>query len=147
MSPLSMETMEGPPTYGTCRMCYSSGPIGMDCICCEKPGTQYLMLMTVNGIKDIITIDAEWFAGVVGGDHKIAKADRMHQWVCPPFMLFEPTLLHTSLVIHAKKQRLSNALIENRLCKYFDGIHNYTKEERTEIFRVGSTETKEFLWA
>jgi hypothetical protein len=69
-----LKTDVGIPTYGTCSICWNSGPVYMKCIECGAVGYQVMHFR--HYIRDSQTI-----AKLLGNKHKIAKANRLQHWI------------------------------------------------------------------
>jgi hypothetical protein len=63
------------PTYGTCSMCMSSGPMNGYCRLCRSPGCFYRQV-TMGNPGDEKMIDAEWISHFFRMTHLPAMADR-----------------------------------------------------------------------
>ena len=69
------------PTYGLCKWCFGSGPVGLHCQNCKKDDCFYKVVMKK---RDKKILDAEWISRYFGTTHLVAKADRtQHKWVTP----------------------------------------------------------------
>ncbi len=69
------------PTYGSCNMCYTCGPVGMLCKKCRQPdqGGSYEQIYKILFYQQCV-LDSITIAKMVGAGQHIAKADRTYQW-------------------------------------------------------------------
>jgi hypothetical protein len=67
------------PTYGVCKVCFSSGPVHMLCQKCKTKGHRYYLLR-MNGVCGKI-LDAEWILGFFGTSHVDVRADKTQNWL------------------------------------------------------------------
>ena len=72
------------PTYGLCKMCFGSGPVGMHCQICKMNDNYYKVVLKK---RDRKILDAEWISRYFGTTHLVAKADRTHNWSQAPMEL------------------------------------------------------------
>ena len=62
------------PTYGNCRECFMSGPVGVYCDNCNSPTCGYVIMFT-SPFNSTKILDAENLSRILGSGHLVAKAD------------------------------------------------------------------------
>jgi hypothetical protein len=85
-----MKTVVSIPTYGTCSICWNSGPAYKQCIKCGVVEYQ------VVNFKDYI-LDSQKIAELLGNDHEVAKANRLQHWLRTEAMRFRDDLFKMML--------------------------------------------------
>ena len=68
------------PTYGSCCMCYKSGPVGMDCDC-PRQGLYMVVFYGKGRVVDSISI-----AEIMGAGHQVARGNLTWGWIRTPSM-------------------------------------------------------------
>jgi hypothetical protein len=68
------------PTYGTCSFCFKAGPTGKKCVCTDGKYKIFFYRMHI--------IDSIKIAELLEEELKVAKADRMQNWIMTPLMQF-----------------------------------------------------------
>ena len=89
------KTVVGFPTYGTCSICWKSGPAYKKCIKCGVVEYQ------VVNFRDYI-LDSQKIAELLGNDHEVAKANRLQHWLRTEAMRFRDDLFKMMLEIKHK---------------------------------------------
>jgi hypothetical protein len=90
-------TNAGAPTYGSCTLCFRSGPIGRPCNQCNYPNTFYIALNYTNQLKTWVTLDSVTMSEIFHAGHETAKADRDILWLRTPSENFTMQILHGRL--------------------------------------------------
>ena len=96
MSSVNMSNA-GCPTYGICKRCFNSGPVGKVCYLCStnrETGQTYVFCVVYtkpygNGGATRL-IDAVYLSSILGKQHEVAKADRKVWWCREP--QYEPSI-------------------------------------------------------
>jgi hypothetical protein len=81
----------GIPTYGTCRICWNSGPAYKMCKECGLVEYQVVVY------KKYI-LDSQKIAELLGKQHETAKANRLQHWIRTRHMNWSPDLMQMMLM-------------------------------------------------
>ena len=96
------------PTYGSCRSCFRSGPLGKCCNRCNNANTQYeAILHLVKGANE--TLDSITLSEVMGQGHEVCLADHMMDWNRTPCRHFNSE--SAKLVIDKRYEDIKNEQI------------------------------------
>ena len=71
------------PTYGTCRYCFGSSPVGMNCqnprcTVWQHKDNEYQVVYHRHG--DPKTLDSQWISGLAESHHEVVMGDRIKDW-------------------------------------------------------------------
>ena len=89
------KTIVGFPTYGTCSICWKSGPAYKKCIKCGVVEYQ------VVNFRDYI-LDSQKIAELLGNNHEVAKANRLQHWLHTETMNYRDDLFTLMLEVKHK---------------------------------------------
>ena len=105
------------PTYGNCKVCWKSGPVGKRCnyiTCTGNRGAIYVVTYVLDDTRGKRhTMDAENLATLVHRPHEVAKADGTMTWLSPPSQSYE--LSHFLQVVVQKQFQYRHTGLERNL--------------------------------
>jgi hypothetical protein len=96
------------PTYGSCDLCFKSGPVGKTCNLCGD-SFRYRVVFYRYKILDSITI-----AEILEKGHEEALGDRTYRWCSTPVMNLNQDLVQLSLERHLPREQRRDPVLRRQ---------------------------------